>query len=462
VTFTLILLVAITLFGAYRTGARTTGGPMLVVCAFMALQMVFRPLILAFGMDTPFLPNPASAMTTGQAVVAALWLVLAWVVAFWVGVALLAPGRVHPLRPAAAGRRDPFTVSDRTLWIATIAFLFIAAAGSLPLIHRAGGFYAFAAARKQSRGTVNFDIRSVGVWAAMLATLLADRMYRRRHWRPMVFALAAALVAGLLTFAWGARDGLILPAVALVLVRLAATQQRRLVLRRLLTAGLALLAIVAVAYELRIARDAGISETRSVEQEATPLRRVSVGVNATMFDALMVARTEWPANQPFVGGVDFTSRVPVLGSRDAGTPTSFNLRLAHVSVPSRRTGTPATAVGDWYVAWGVWGVVFGGLFAGVVISLLERWHARRVAAQPVLATVVITLVCLGVLVGGVTSASLSRTREVVLPLALILLLELGLRQVDRWRRRTPADPDAAIADADVGDDAAVSAATSAG
>jgi len=108
---------------------------------------------------------------------------------------------------------------------------------------------------------------------------------------------------------------------------------------------------------------------------------VSLALNATYFDASMLAARDWPETYEFRYGEDFVTGVLGLvprvlweGKPDAIAPGVW---FRQVYEPEKLNGWPMGAAGLWYLNFGVLGLVLGGMFSGALLGCLSAAQLRR-------------------------------------------------------------------------------------
>ncbi|MCB0981037.1 MAG: oligosaccharide repeat unit polymerase [Acidimicrobiaceae bacterium] len=428
-----------------QSAGRGWGGPVTLVAAYLGLQLVVRPLLLLTGLDTPNLPDPNATQSTDRLIEGALLIAAVWIVALTVGATLVAgrrPAGTTP-RPAAgqaagAGRPASTTllaVSDRATRRAILPLAGVAIAGTAVLIARHGGYFQLAGAVKLAKVQVPSIVRFCALWAAVLGAAVAtvDAVHRRPG--RGLGAATVATGAAIASYAWGARDAMIFPLITVTATWLWLRAPRRLsprTVRRLLGV---IVVVLAVAFGLRLVRDDRTLGSLDRLDSMSLTRRASVSVNATMFDALMVVRSHWPEQADYVGLRYFAPGAPegaTVGR--GGEATNFNVLVARVSDPSRNNGTPATAAGDWFAAFGYTGVVFGGILSGMLISLLEWWRRRAGRSSIAFASGVATVLTFSLMSTGVRADSLDRAPAVLSPLLLVVAIHLLSRRPPRQAR----------------------------
>lgn len=458
VTSWVLLAICVTALVALVQGAgRGWGGPVTLVAAYLGLQLVARPLMLLTGLDTPSLPDPNATRSTADLIEGALAIAAVWIVAVAVGAHLMA-GTRRPApsgTPRTAGSPDagsaPATllaVSDRSTRRAILPLAAIAIVGTAVLVSRYGGYFQLARAVKQSKVQVPAVVRFCAVWAAVLGSAVATVDTVRRRPGRGVGTAALAAASAVASYAWGSRDAMIFPLITVTATWLWLRAPRRLSPRTMRRLALVVVVVLAAAFGLRQVRDDQTIGSLSALDSMSFTRRTSVSVNATMFDALMVVRSHWPEQADFVGFRYFAIGTPEGASAGrGGEATSFNVLVARVSDPSRANGTPATAAGDWFAAFGFTGVVFGGLLSGALIALLEWWRQRAGRCSIPFASGVATVVTFSLLSTGVRADTLDRAPAVLSPLLLVVAIHLmDGRRRSRGTARPEADVFAALGD----------------
>ncbi|MGY1604196.1 hypothetical protein [Geodermatophilus sp. SYSU D00815] len=422
----------------FRNLVRHPLDAMAITLYYLALQLLWRPLVLATGLDTPFPTvlfderDPEVLLLQGQAVV------VLFLLALWAGARLLTP-LVRPVAVLFPQSRGP--LSPRTLVVLTAVLTAAAFAATVALWIRYGGPAGLLQASKVDRDIADSRaLRAIPMLAALVG-VAAFFSYRRA---PLLRLCVLGLVAvdGYLSWTWGARDVPVLSAVALLAGTLIFGRTGRNAARRpdgrwlrdprwrrrfLLVPVLALL----LAFTLRTARDTVLwGDLAPTIEGQSALRQVAVATNNTFYDALLLYVDDWPDRFDFTGGADFVegsvAAVPsvLVGPQDPFVSPAVQLAQTYID---RNNGFPATAVGDWYVNLGIAGVVLGGLLSGLVARAAQ--HAfRRFLRDPLVWGFSLVFV-VRIFPGGVWATSAPKWVALGLPLiAFTVLVNLFVRR----------------------------------
>ena len=108
------------------------------------------------------------------------------------------------------------------------------------------------------------------------------------------------------------------------------------------------------------------------------------------FDALLLAVRDWPSAHPYRGGEDFIVGAEGIVPRAMWPGKPANVRpgswFRQVYEPTHPNGWPLGAVGDWYLNFGLLGVLVGGGLSGLLYRVLMAtwwrvpWSSFNVAA----------------------------------------------------------------------------------
>lgn len=287
---------------------------------------------------------------------------------------------------------------------------------TLVLLARYDGFSGVVQASKYDRDLTGTNILrvfpSIGSLVAVASALDVARRYRGRFTagqrQRLVVSVVCAVLDGYFVFVWGQRSilaivvfGLI---AGLVAFRPSPRGSRASSLR--IWGGIAVAVIVCVVtvVGLRFLRDTAATGDLSPNlKNETLIRQFSVASNSTSYDALVLARRDWPSTFEFRGGQDFAAGVGAAVPRfllpDKPTSISTGAWFRRVYEPDTVNGWPPGAVGEWYLNFGVLGVGFGGVLSGVVLGMLR--FALRSSREHPLAFVTSAVVALQVIQLGV-------------------------------------------------------------
>jgi hypothetical protein len=431
----------------YRGLVRHPLDAMAITLYYLALQLLWRPLVLAAGLDTPF-PSPlfeerdtATLLLQGQAVV------VVFLLALWAGARLLAP-LARPVAVLFPQVRGP--LSPRTLLVLTVVLTAAAVAATVALWLRYGGPAGLLQASKVDRDLADSRaLRTIPMLAALVGVAAFFSVRRAPLLRLLVLVLIG--VDGYLSWTWGARDVPVLSVVALLGGSLVFGRTGRRAARRpdgqwlrdprwrrrfLLVPVLALL----LAFSLRTARDTVLwGDLAPTIEGQSAIRQVAVATNNTFYDALLLYLDDWPDRFDLTGGADFVdgsvAAVPsvLVGEQEPFVSPAVQLAQTYVD---RNNGFPATAVGDWYVNLGVPGVVLGGLLSGLVARAGQLAFRRFLRDPLVWGFSVVFMV--RVFPGGVWATSAPKWVAIGLPIiAFTVLVNLFVRRAREEREAAP-------------------------
>jgi hypothetical protein len=432
----------------YRSLVHHPLDAMALTLYYLALQLLWRPLMLAAGFDTPFptllfeTRDTESLILLGQAVV------VGFLLALWAGARLLTPF-VRPVSVLFPQFRGP--MSPRTLVLLAVVLTAVAFVATAALWVRYGGPAGLLQASKVDRDIADSRaLRSIPMLAALLgvAGFFSARVIPLQ--RTVMFGLIA--VNGYLSWTWGARDVPVLSVVALLAGSLIFGATGRRAARRpdgnwlrdprwrrrfLLVPVLAVL----LAFTLRTARDTvlwGELAPTIVGQGA--VRQVAVATNNTFYDALLLYLDDWPDRFDLTGGDDFVdgsvAAVPsvLVGPQEPFVSPAVQLAQTYID---RNNGFPATAVGDWYVNFGFPGIVLGGLLSGLV-ARAGQLAFRRFLRDPLVWGFSLVFM-IRIFPGGVWATSAPKWVALGLPiLAFTWLVNLFVRRSREGRDGVPA------------------------
>ncbi|HET6392871.1 MAG TPA: hypothetical protein VFG13_08660 [Blastococcus sp.] len=427
--------------GVYRRLVGHPLDPMALTLYYVALLLLWRPLTLAAGLDTPFPTEVFAGRDVGGLIVGGQAVVALWLLAMFAGARWLTP-LVRPTMLLFPRRRT--TLAPRVVLTLAVLLSVAALAATAVLWARYGGPTGLIQAAKVDRSvTESRALRSLPLMGALLS-VAAFYSVRPRAYGQRLLALGLVVLNGVLNFTWGARDVLVVSLVALVAGALLFSRRmrerhgdlsglswlrdplwrRRLVLVAVLALGLA--------FALRLARDTALigGAAPSIEGQG-PLRAFSVATNTTLYDTLLLILDDWPDEQPFHGGRDFVdgavTSVPSVIAGEQEPFVSPAVQVAQTYV-DRNNGFPATAVGDWYLNLGLVGILLGGLLSGVLARAAQVAFARFREDPLVWGFSLVFM--LRIFPGGLWATSLPRWVAIGLPL---VLLALALDLVSRRR-----------------------------
>lgn len=399
VTLTEVLVTAL-LVGLLVLGASLLArGPGDVVMLFLlgfGLFYAFRPVLFSLGLDQPFpeelFDGPTNAdLVAKTALGLSLFLALALV-----GVAVVTAFHGRGFGPFFIERE----MDLRRAAIVVTVLTAVSALVSLYLLARFGSVGKMISAAKYDKALAGlYILRTFPAVGAVVATAtFIDARARSgvsRRFRAL--ALSAAVLDAFFVFLWGSRSVLVIVGATLILglrgrgsVRGRRTSTgtprerrrrrvRQRVVVRLLLAGLL---VIAVASGLRIARDdLTHGEVQDVYAQAGPARQASLATNSILFDASMLSFRDWPEHNRYRNGEDFYAGAVGVVPRFLwhGKPTAISPGkwFRQVYEPGKVNGWPMGAGALWYLNFGWWGLVVGGLISGFALGLVAAAQRRR-------------------------------------------------------------------------------------
>ncbi|MCZ2860575.1 hypothetical protein [Blastococcus sp. VKM Ac-2987] len=434
----------------YRDLVRHPLDAMALVLYYLALQLLWRPLVLALGLDSPFPTLLFAERDTELLLLRGQAVVVLFLLALWAGARFLTP-LVRPASLLFPQPRGPLPA--RTLVVLAVVLTAAATVATAALWVRYGGPAGLLQASKVDRDIADSRaLRSIPLLAALLGVAAFFSVRRAGPQRLLVLGLV--VLNGYLSWTWGARDVPVLSAVALLAGGLIFGRTGRRAARRpdgqwlrdprwrlrfLLVPVLAL----ALAFTLRAARDTVLwgDLAPTIEGQGT-VRQVAVATNNTFYDALLLYLDDWPDRFDFTGGADFVdgsvAAAPSLlvGPQDPFVSPAVQLAQTYID---RNNGFPATPVGDWYVNLGHPGVVLGGLLSGLV-ARAGQFAFRRFLRDPLVWGFSLVFL-IRVFPGGVWATSAPKWVAIGLPIiAFTVLVNLFLRRERGDGETSPAHP----------------------
>jgi hypothetical protein len=447
----LAVVASIAVWGlVYRSLVRHPLDAMAITLYYLALQLLWRPLMLATGLDTPFPTVLFAERDTESLLVRGQVVVVLFLLALWAGARLLSP-LVRPVSVLFPQLRGP--LSPRTLVVLTVVLTVGAFVVTVALWARYGGPAGLLQASKVDRNIADSRaLRSIPMLAALVGIAAFFSVRNAPLQRLMVLGLIAA--NGYLSWTWGARDVPVLSAVALLAGSLLFGRTARRAARRpdghwlrdprwrrrfLLVPVLALL----LAFTLRTARDTVLwgDLAPTLEGQST-VRQVAVATNNTFYDALLLYLDDWPDRFDFTGGADFVdgsvAAVPSVLIDEEEPFVSPAVQLAQTYI-DRNNGFPATPAGDWYVNLGIPGVVLGGLLSGLILAA-GQFAFRRFLRDPLVWGFSLVFM-IRIFPGGLWATSAPKWVAMGLPIiAFAVVVNLFVRRARDPEETLPAPP----------------------
>ncbi|MGB5952357.1 MAG: hypothetical protein WBG57_07575 [Ornithinimicrobium sp.] len=257
---------------------------------------------------------------------------------------------------------------------------------TLSLVVAYGGVGTFMAAAKLDKALAGQYVLKLPamlgsfISAAALIDVLRAGSSDRRH---TLLLTGAAGFNALCVFAWGQRSVAVVVLAMLVLGAItgkeASSAKRGRVIGRVLLAGLL---VITASFSLRVVRDITIHDDGPGTgfASSTTWRQLSVSVNGVYFDASALAFRDWPSLYSFRGGQDFVDgtagTVPRVLNPDKPDPL-VGRAFRQVYEPEVANGWPVGAPTIWYLNFGLFGVLIGGLVSGAIVGFVARrsWAA---------------------------------------------------------------------------------------
>jgi hypothetical protein len=370
-------------------GGAMVRGPRDIVLVFLLVYCQFyvlRPVLFVLGLDTPSPDRQFAVLEEARLVTRTVLIVVLFLIVTLAGIALVRRSGVPGLGPFVKSRQ----VDLKRAVAVSLGLTFLATILSLYLLARFGSIGGVVSAAKVDKALAGlFVLRAIPALGAVVS--MSTYLEARSHGasRALTFlALGCAVLNAASVFLWGSRGLLVVVAATLVLgLRRRGSREvswranhaiRFQVLLRLTAASLL---VIAIAGGLRMARDTLINgEVQEIYSQASPARQVSLSINATYFDASMLAVRDWPERYEFRYGEDFSVGFLGLVPRavwaekpDAIAPGRW---FRQVYEPDKINGWPMGAAGLWYLNFGLPGVVLGAMLSGLVIGLFSANQLR--------------------------------------------------------------------------------------
>lgn len=422
------LTVLAALFVIYRMWSKWPLDIIGIFCLDFMLFYGFRALAVGFGLDGVY---PDYLFSGTPPVVQTNMVILVFLLCVAAGLFLggTTSARATWVFPSFKGQlsvRRGFAVAFALTAVSTVMTLF--------LMSRFGGFGGLIRAGKLERELAGlFFLRIVPGLGAVVSSATFLELVRRRRQRfsssarvQAVATAGMALLNGFWVFAWGARSLLAIVVFMLlagtVVFRTGSAPAR--FRRRRLWMGLTVVLLVAAGaiVGLRFARDyASRGELNATIADQSLVRQVSVASNATYYDAVVLSVRDWPRLHPHRGGEDFSTGIAGVVPRAIwpDKPESIvpGAWFRRVYEPSVQNGWPMGSTGEWYLNFGLLGVVVGGVISGICLSIASRSLARAPTSPMIFVTTVI--IGLQVLDVGFNTQSVVRWVAWCLPILLV-------------------------------------------
>ena len=387
------LLVGLLVLGAALL-ARGAGDVVMLFLLGFGLFYAFRPVLFSLGLDQPFpedlFDGPSNADLAAKTCLG---------LSLFLGLALLGIGVVTVSRSRGLG---PFFIERemdlRRAAIVVAVLTGISALVSLYLLARFGSVGRMISAAKYDKALAGlYVLRTFPAVGAVVATatFIDARARSGVSSRFTTLALSAAVLDAFFVFLWGSRSVLVIVGATLILGlrgrgsvlgrrRAEETGEprrrvRQRVVVRLLLAGLL---VIAVASALRVARDdLTHGEVQTVYADAGMARQASLATNSILFDASMLSFRDWPEHNGYRNGQDFYAGAVGVVPRFlwSGKPTAISPGkwFRQIYEPGKVNGWPMGAGALWYLNFGWWGLVVGGLISGMALGMVAAAQRRR-------------------------------------------------------------------------------------
>lgn len=370
-------------------GGSMIRGPRDLLLIFLLVFMQFyglRPLLFVLGLDTPSPDEQFEVAAEAGLLTTTVLGVSLFLAAALLAFAAIRGSGVHGWGPFVRTRQVELKRALRVTLVATAVATVISAV----LLARYGGVAGMVSAAKVDKALAGmFVLRVFPSVGAVLAigTYLECRLRGASRTWSMV-ALGCGLLNASYVFLWGSRSLLVVIVATLVLgLRRRGVSAgrwrpgRAIRWQVLLRLTAATIVVIALAGGLRMARDTLINgEVQEVYAEASLARQVSLGMNATYFDAAMLSFRDWPRDYALRNGEDFKTGVLGVVPRalwedkpDAIAPGKW---FRQVYEPEKVNGWPMGAAALWYLNFGWIGIALGGLLTGGLLGVLGAAQVR--------------------------------------------------------------------------------------
>ncbi len=344
----------------------------------VALYYGFRPILFITGLDTPSPDAQFTRSSTGFVTGTALVWLTAYLIMFGLGAVVL-----YAISTRGTGFFAGSSPSFNRMFTLTLLLTAISVGITSVLVLRYGGFEKFIGAVKVEKELSGLYILKVpsAVGAIVAAGAFLDHRARRGSRDGSsgtgIFLLSCTFLNAICVFLWGQRSVMVVVLVILLLGP--PTRSMTAAIRNKMTVRilLAVVLVVCTSAALRVTRDTLITgEVLSVYSEASVWRKASLATNSTYLDASLLSFRDWPDSFPYRGGEDFVAGaagpVPRLLWEDKPTSVRPGQWLRQVYEPYTINGWPVGAPTVWYLNFGPFGLLIGGVVGGGVFGWLRR------------------------------------------------------------------------------------------
>ncbi len=364
---------------AFRFVAERHRPFLVVICGSYAVFYWMRSLMLTLGLDTSALePLAADARGFDEAHIRlAIWSSIAMV-----GFVVFGNFRTPPAVAGLPKRTYDFVALRRLALYATIGSTMCFGV----IVAQVGSPIAAIQAAKAEKAVAGLYLLQFGPVAAMVLCLAASIAGRRAGHRLILRLpfIVLGLVNALYVFAWGSRRVVVIYLAGLMLEPIfdamgTRSEKGRTVADVRRWVGIAMIGVVVIgsALGLRVARDQVLQgRTSDAIAEASPLRSVSVAMNATVYDAYVLTVRDTPSEFDYYGSELFINGtggvVPRAVWADKPTNIAPGAAFRQLYEPEVKNGWPVGAIGEWWLSFGWAGIIVGALVSGAAYAAMSQ------------------------------------------------------------------------------------------
>ncbi|WDQ17492.1 oligosaccharide repeat unit polymerase [Rhodopirellula sp. P2] len=397
------------------------------VLGILIPQVFVRPVIFFFGFDRPF---PYEYFESEEWVLVGIALVAAsvWILVFSITHMLM----IRPM--ATLGNLFPHPPSNSSLNILLLVTIFTTGIGLLAtgrLISNAGSIARFMYNVKIEKELSGFYVvREISVVGAIFASLafvsFAKLIKTRGKTKNRILFMSASVVLLATNLAcnyfWGNRYN-----IAMLVIALAGGWHFSVSSMKLRYIVALALIVAAGLQGLKAHRNFSVATVaeRETDRDQSFWLDISTSLHFTQFDAFMLALRDAGDRFDFRDGKDFINGMLSWIPRQLySDKESFHVGkwFRQVYYPNVVNGWPVTTIGSWYVNFGGWGILFGGLISGLTAAVFDSAF-QNVRGSPWRATMGWVLALL-LFDGGVGTGFVQRLFLIFLP---VILLAVTLR-----------------------------------